>query len=158
MLQRHRHGYRRVFNTCSVSNTSVSTLQKYHTDSYCFTSVCSSYTPEGQWTQQLSTWAQRGRPLTPLLHGLTLSACMLLRNLFHHVSSRFLNRFHYRFLMEPWRRLTSRSTQSGVLTFRDPGHATRQAEEHQLFCGSTWEPTFLVPKRYRTTSEQIKPD
>lgn len=34
MVQQHRHSYQRVFNTCSVSNTSVSRLQKYHTDTF----------------------------------------------------------------------------------------------------------------------------
>lgn len=33
MLQQRRHSYQRFFNTPSVSNTSVSRLQKYHTDS-----------------------------------------------------------------------------------------------------------------------------
>lgn len=30
MLQQHRHSYQRFLNTCWVSNTSVSRLQKYH--------------------------------------------------------------------------------------------------------------------------------
>lgn len=45
MLQQRRHSYPRFFNTCSVSNTSVSRLQKYHTDSFLM-SVFGSYDTE----------------------------------------------------------------------------------------------------------------
>lgn len=72
MLQQHRHSYQRFFNTCSVSNTSVSRLQKYHRLLFSQRASSVPTTPRCLWTQQLSTFSsalqqqtRTSRPLTP---------------------------------------------------------------------------------------------